>query len=96
MEKKYLELSYNGKLIGAFEDVKKVEERDNGNELYVESADGNYTIPKNTTLPSYYGKWYSPQLRLGFDEYNLVCRRTLRSHTDNLNPRMVKQGSIKE
>lgn len=82
MEKKYLELTYNGKLIGAFEDVKVFEEREN--EIYVESADGNYTIPKNTTLPSYYGKWYSPQLRLGFDEYNLVCRRTLRKHTDEL------------
>jgi len=82
MEKKYLELIYNGRIIGAFEDVKVFEEREN--EIYLESADGNYTIPKNTALPNYYGKWYSPQLRLGFDSYNLCGRRTLRRHSNNL------------
>ena len=92
MEKKYLELIYNGRIIGAFEDVKVFEERDN--EIYLESADGNYTIPKNTTLPNYYGKWYSPQLRLGFDSYNLCGRRTLRRHSNDLDERMVKRVDL--
>lgn len=82
MEKKYLELIYNGNLIGAFEDVTRFEEREN--EIYLESADGNFTIPRNTTLPSYYGKWFSAQLQLGFDEYNLCGRRSLRRHSNNL------------
>ncbi len=89
MEKKYLELVLNGNLIGAFEDVKVFEERDNGNEIYLESADGNYTIRKNQN--GYYNFNGIP-----FNEYNYCCRRTLRSHTDNLNPRMSKQVNIKE
>jgi len=92
MEKKYLELTYNGKLIGAFEDVKVFEEREN--EIYLECADGNFTIPKNTTLPSYYGKWYSPQLHLGFDEYNLCGRRALRRHSNDLDKRIVKRVDL--
>jgi len=89
MEKKYLELSLDGNLIGAFEGVTKFEERDNGNELYVESADGNYTIRRREN--GYYSFKGLP-----FNEYNYCCRRTLRSHTDNLNPRMSKQVNIKE
>lgn len=89
MEKKYLELVFNGKLIGAFEDVTVFEERDNGNELYVESADGNYTIRRDRN--SYFNFKGIP-----FNGYNCCCRRTLRSHTDNLNPTMSKQVNIKE
>lgn len=89
MEKKYLELIYNGNLIGAFEDVTRFEERNNGNELYVESADGNYTITKQRN--GYYNFNGLP-----FNEYNYCCRRTLRNHTDNLNPTMSRQVNIKK
>ena len=92
MEKKYLEVIYNGKLIGAFENVTKFEEREN--EIYLESDDGNYTIKRNTSLPEFYGKWFSPELQLGFDEYKLCGRRTLRTHTDNLNEKTTKQVSL--
>lgn len=91
MEKKYLELSYNGVLVGAFEDVKKLEKDERGT-LTIESADGNYTIPRVV----YGGKevYYIKELALPFDNYKLVCRRTLRGHTNNLDDKVVKQVKI--
>jgi len=87
MEKKYLELVFNGKLIGAFEDVTVFEERDNGNTLYVESADGNYTITRNRS-------GYFNFKGIPFNGYNCCCRRTLRSHTNDLDDRMTKRVDL--
>lgn len=77
MEKKYLELITRGTKRGAFEDVKVFEDRgDQG--LYVESADGTYTLPVSGQ------GWVFEQVGMYFDEYKLVCRRTLRAHTNDL------------
>lgn len=84
MEKKYLELKLNGRIVGVFEDVKVFEDRgDQG--LYVESEDGNYEIPVTDNSCG----WHFKQLHMIFDSYNLCGRRSLKRHTNNL-----RQGSI--
>ena len=77
MEKKYLELINNGYLRGAFEDVKVFEDRgDQG--LYVESADGTFTLPLTNR------GWEFREAGIHFDEYKLCGRRALRKHTNDL------------
>ena len=88
MEKKYLELINNGMLVGAFEDVTVFEERNNGNEIYLESADGNYTLTKQNGRFVFNG--------LTFTGYNYCCRRTLRNHTNNLESKRVAKVNLRE
>lgn len=86
MEKKYLELINRGNLIGAFEDVKVFEDREDQG-LYVESADGTFTLPVS-------GRgWEFKEAGIYFTEYKLCGRRTLRNHTNDL--QNVKKVQLK-
>lgn len=88
MEKKYLELITRGKLIGAFEDVKVFEDRgDQG--LYVESADGTFTLPVSEMGQG----WKFREAGIYFNEYKLCGRRSLRNHTNDL--QNVKKVQLK-
>lgn len=91
MEKKYLELYNRGRLIGAFEDVTKFEESEDGNTISVESADGNYTLTRDSVYGEY--KLNTGKCYLYFDSYNYCCRRTIRNHTNNLKD--AQKGSLK-
>lgn len=80
MEKKYLEIKRNGITLGAFEDVTKFEETENG--FKIESADGNFEFVKSED-GLYLDK--IKKFPMVFDSYKMCGRRSFRRHTNNEN-----------
>lgn len=84
MEKKYLEILGNGKIIGAFEDVKNVEEKTEGRNkvLSFDSSEGHFNFKQILDYKGDKVGYLEDAGRIAFEAYRVVGRRTLLRHAD--------------
>lgn len=73
MEKKYLETLINGRIMGAFDNVRNFTQTENS--VSFDSDDGSFTYTKDAS-----GMYRCPENNIKFDSCNLICRRTLLNH----------------